>query len=55
MNAYQNYLLEALDTVSAWDLDDDSFFTEAINSQIRLLAQIQSDEYWCFDSETPIH
>ena len=55
MNTYENQLLDAIQTVSAWDLDDDSFFTEAINSQIRLLAQIQSDEYWCFDSETPIH
>ena len=55
MYTYENQLLEAIETVSGWDLEDDSFFTGAINSQIRLLAHIHSDEYWCLDSETPIH
>ena len=55
MQSFEAHLSEAIEAVSAWDLDDDSFFIEAINSRIRLLAQIQSDEYWCFDSETPIH
>jgi hypothetical protein len=55
MNAYQNQLLDAIDTVSAWDLDDDSSFADAVNAQAKLLAGVSADELWCFDSETPIH
>jgi len=55
MNAYQNQLLDAIDTVSAWDLDDDNSFADAVNAQARLMCGVLSDDHWCFDSETPIH
>jgi hypothetical protein len=54
MNAYQNQLLDAIDTVSAWEPPEEDF-ADAVNAQARLVAGIQPDEYWCFDSETPIH
>lgn len=34
---YEDYIPEALDTVSAWDLQD-SEFTDAVNAQARLMA-----------------
>ena len=55
MNTYENQLLDAIETVSAWDLDDDSSFAEVVNAQVKLMAGVPSDEAWCFDPETPIH
>jgi hypothetical protein len=43
MYTYENYLLEAIETVSAWDLDDDQF-TEAVNAQARLMAGLDFQE-----------
>jgi hypothetical protein len=54
MNTYQNQLLDAIETVSAWDLPEEEF-ADAINAQTRLMCGIPSDDYWRFDSETPIH
>ncbi|MBK6510929.1 MAG: hypothetical protein IPG06_16780 [Haliea sp.] len=34
---YEDYIPEALDTVSAWDLPE-SEFTDAVNAQARLMA-----------------
>ena len=54
MNTHQNQLLDAIETVSAWDLPEEEF-ADAVNAQARLVAGIQPDEYWCFDSETSTH
>ncbi len=54
MHTLENYLLDALETVSAWDLPEEEF-AEAVNAQARLMAGIPSDEPLCLDSETPIH
>ena len=54
MQSFEAHLSEAIDTVSAWDLPEDEL-ADAINAQARLMAGIQPDEYWCFDSETPTH
>ena len=54
MQNIETHLLEAIETVSAWDLPEEDF-ADAVNAQARLMAGIQPDEYWCFDSETPIH
>ena len=55
MYTYENYLLEAIETVSTWDLEDDNSFAEAVNAQAKLMCGVPSDEPWYFDSETPIH
>ena len=54
MYTYENYLLDAIETVSAWDDLPESEFGNAVTDQARLLAGIQPDEYWHVDSETPI-
>ena len=53
MYTYENYLLDAIETVCTWDLPEEDL-ANAITFQARLLAGIQPDEYWCFDSETQI-
>jgi hypothetical protein len=37
------YLLDAVATVSAWDLDDDQF-ADAVNAQARLMAGCSPDD-----------
>jgi hypothetical protein len=54
MNTYENHLLEAIETVSAWELPEEDF-ADAVNAQAKLTAGVPYDEPWCFDSETPIH
>ena len=39
-----DYILDALEMVSAWDLPDDEL-TDAVNDQARLMAGIHSDEF----------
>ena len=46
-------LMDAVETVSAWDLPEEEF-ADAVNAQARLMAGIQPDEPWRVDSETPI-
>ena len=42
---YQDCLIEALEIVSAWDLPEEDL-ADAVNDQARLMAGINSDEYW---------
>ena len=49
----EEYLLDAVATVSAWDLDDDQF-ADAVNMQAKLMAGVPSDDYWSDDSDTSI-
>ena len=42
-NEYENYLIDALDMVSAWDLPDEDL-ADAVNSQARLLAGLYPED-----------
>ena len=50
MNEYENYLIDALDMVSAWDLPDEDL-ADAVNRQARLMAGIPSDDLTSWPSE----
>ena len=52
----ENYLLGAIETVSAWDIEDEDF-AEAVNDQAKLMSGcLPSDEVWqCTDCPTPTH
>jgi hypothetical protein len=39
----EDYILDALEMVSAWDLPDE-VFVDAVNSQARLMTGVQADE-----------
>ena len=41
----EDYILDALELVSAWDIPDDEF-VDAVNVQARLMAGLNPDEYW---------
>ncbi len=45
MPEIENYLTEAIDTVTAWDLRDD-LFAEAVNAEARMRAGCASDDVW---------
>ena len=45
---YEDYISEALEMVSAWDIPDEDF-AQAVNAQARLMAGLNPDELW----ETP--
>jgi hypothetical protein len=47
------YLLDAVATVSAWDVPEDEF-ASAVNAQARLMAGVTSDDYWDDDADTPL-
>jgi hypothetical protein len=53
MNQFQQNLLEAIETVSAWDLPEDEF-ADAVNAQARLLCGVPSDESWRPDPDWTI-
>ena len=40
-----DYILDALEMVSAWDLPDEDL-ADAVNDQARLMAGIHPDEFW---------
>jgi len=46
----ENYILEALEIVSAWDLPDEDL-ADAINDQARLMAGASPDEFLEVQSE----
>ena len=46
----ENYIMDALEIVSAWDLPDEDF-AQAVNDQARLMAGVNPDELWEFHSE----
>ena len=41
----EDYILDALDLVSAWNLPDDEL-ADAVNAQARLMAGVHPDDYW---------
>jgi len=41
----EDYIVEALELVSAWDIPDVDF-ADAVNAQARLMSGIQPDELW---------
>ena len=45
MHTLEDYIPEALDTVSAWDVPDEDF-AQTVNDQARLMAGLQPDEPW---------
>jgi hypothetical protein len=46
----EEYLLDAVATVSAWDLDDDQI-ADAVNMQARLMAGVNPDDVWRSDDD----
>ena len=49
----EEYLLDAVATVSTWELTDE-VIPDAVNAQARLMAGVTSDDYWEDDSEAPL-
>ena len=50
MYEIENYLAEAIEIVTAWDLDNDQF-EDAVNMQARLMAGVNPDDAWlCADN-----
>jgi hypothetical protein len=41
----EDYIVEALELVSAWDIPEEDL-ADAVNAQARLMAGIQPDDYW---------
>jgi hypothetical protein len=41
----EDYILDALETVSAWDISDEEL-ADAINAQVRLMASVPPDDPW---------
>jgi hypothetical protein len=41
----EDYIPEAIETVSAWDIPDEDF-TDAVNAQARLMAGVPPDDLW---------
>ena len=41
----ENYILDAIEIVSAWDLPEEDF-ADAVNDQARLKATVNPDELW---------
>ena len=41
----EDYILDALETVGAWDIPDEEF-ADSVNAQARLMAGVRPDEVW---------
>ena len=41
----EDYIVEALELVSAWDIPEEDL-ADAVNAQARLMAGVHSDEFW---------
>jgi len=41
----QDYITDALEIVSAWDVPDEDF-AQAVNDQARLMAGVSPDDLW---------
>jgi hypothetical protein len=41
----EDYILEAIEIVSAWEIPDEDF-AQTVNAQARLMAGVQPDEPW---------
>ena len=46
-----DYITEALELVSAWDIPDEDL-ADAVNAQARLMAGINPDELWEINENT---
>ena len=53
MSLIEEYLLDAVATVSTWELTDEAI-PDAVNAQARLMAGVQFDDYWDDDSDAPL-
>jgi len=42
---FEDYIPDALEMVSAWDISDEDF-ADAVNAQARLMAGVQPDDLW---------
>ncbi|MEN8108275.1 MAG: hypothetical protein ABFS22_09735 [Pseudomonadota bacterium] len=47
----EDYIPDALELVSAWDIPDEDF-ADAVNGQARLMAGVQPDEPWEYRPDT---
>jgi hypothetical protein len=47
------YLLDAVATVSAWEVPEEDF-ADTVNAQARLMAGAQFDDTWNVDSDAPL-
>ncbi len=54
MSPIENYISDAIEIVSCWDLEDETSFADAITAEVRYLANIPSDDYWSGDSDPSI-
>ena len=50
---HEDYILDALEMVSAWDLPDEDL-ADAVNAQARLMAGIHPDEFWEGNANTAL-
>ena len=48
----EDYLTDAIESVSAWNLPDDEF-DQAVNDQCHMMAGVTPDYYWDCPSEFP--
>ena len=49
MQNFQNYLLDAIDTVAAWELPEEDF-AKAVNDQAHLMAGDYPDDIWTHEA-----
>ena len=49
---YQDYLLDAIDTVMTWEIPEEDF-AQAVNDQAKLMAGFDPDEIWVHEPEDP--
>ena len=42
---FEDYVTEAIEMVSAWEIPDEDF-DQTVNDQARLMAGVQPEEYW---------
>ena len=52
MQSFEANLVDAVETVSAWDLPDDEF-AAALNAQTRMVLGVPPEAYWRLDIELP--
>ena len=49
-DTYQDYLLDAIDTVAGWELPEEDF-AQAVNDQARLMAgEYSDDDIWTHEA-----
>ena len=53
MQNIETQLLDAIETVSAWDLPEEEF-ADAVNAQARLMCGVPADDYWRSDPDLTV-